>query len=90
MELVRQPHPKKCLLSMWCKAHWVGLNCSIKVTKDDAWVGKAKEKLRRKMWADYSYSQIRDAVADESCARWHELVAGLSESDRGVLGRCVE
>ena len=90
MELVRQPHPKLCLLSVWLdEGMWLGINFN-KGAQDYRWQDRMRDKLKAQCWHEFTVAEIEDAVADESCARWHELVAALSEQDREVLGRCAE
>ena len=86
MELVRQPHPKRVFLSLWEGGMWLGLNFKATGRKTDS----IQFALKEGSYGVFSIAEIEHAVADESCARWHELVAALSEQDRDVLGRCTE
>jgi len=72
MELVRQPHPKLCLLSAWLdEGMWLGVNFKATDRKTDS----VQWNLRESGYGTFSEAEIEAAVADESCARWHELVA---------------
>ena len=86
MELVRQPHSTRVRLSVWQDGMWLGIN--FKVTSQT--LSTIQRKLSVNGYGEFYEAEITRAVADEACARWHELVAALSEQDREVLRRCTE